>query len=1301
MCFYLAVYLNCCIDKLSAMKKLLSTTIVFLTFFSVLRAWNTPSLSSPSNNSSGFIGTTFDWNAVVGSQSYQVEADTVIAFSSPHRQRATKTYINSSSSNTDTEHSFGNMYFGKVYYWRVRAYIPNDTSAWSTPRIFNTLDAVTLQSPSSATTQWTGLTLDWSAYANVSFYDVQCDTALSFNSPALRSSTNTYVNSSSSNTDTEEYFDNLYFGKTYYWRVRARTGYDTTQWGTIRNFITADFVTLTSPASASTQWTGLTLDWSSHTGVDFYDLQCDTSLQFNSPALRSSTDAYVNSSSSNTDTDQFFDNLYFGKTYYWRVRARNAVDTSAWSTIRNFITADFVTLTSPASASTQWTGLTLDWSSHTGVDFYDLQCDTSLQFNSPALRSSTDAYINSATSNTDTDEYFDNLYFGKTYYWRVRARNAVDTSVWSTIRNFITADFVTLTSPASASTQWTGLTLDWSSHTGVDFYDLQYDTSLQFNSPALRSSTDAYINSATSNTDTDEFLDNLYFGKTYYWRVRARNAVDTSAWSTIRNFITADFVTLTSPASASTQWTGLTLDWSSHTGVDFYDMQCDTSLQFNSPALRSSTDAYINSATSNIDTDEFLNNLYFGKTYYWRVRARNAVDTCSWSTVRNFITADYVNLTSPSNAAINQSVAGITLDWAAHTGIITYQLQIDTVNLYNSSLFQQFNKSYINSSSSNSDTQQGTGALIANRVYFWRVRAINGIDTSAWTERWFSTGNVPPVIPGVPALSSPANWATAQPVSLSLVWFSSANASTFEYELSASPNFTSFAASGSVTALNVAVSGLQASTTYYWRVRGRNGNTVSAWSAVWRFSTSGPPSLPVHVSPADAATGQSVAGVLLDWNASLNATDYNYEYATNVAFTSNVVSGNTTNTEILTAVLQPLTTYYWRVQASNGSFVTAWTTPWSFTTQQVLAAPSLVSPANATASVSVNGIALNWTTVSFANAYEYQYSTTASFSSNVVSGTLSSTTVATAALSPFTTYYWRIRATDGNVFSPWSTVWSYTTEQVLAAPSLVSPANTTASVSVSGAVLNWNAVSFATSYEYQYSTDATFNTGVVSGSVSLTTTTTAALNALTIYYWRIRATDGNVFSPWSVVWSFTTEQFINTPTLFSPADMSTGVPVTGATLVWNSVPNGLLYEYEYSTDPNFITGVVSGQTGATVAFPGTLLQLTTYYWRVRASDGVTFSSWSVVWQFTTDNTTGIADYDGNDVQLFPVPCNTQLVVQSATPINWLMLTDLSGRTMLFIDANNEMRIELSTADLPAGIYLLRTSMFVRKVEVIK
>ncbi|MDD3875273.1 MAG: T9SS type A sorting domain-containing protein, partial [Bacteroidales bacterium] len=284
-------------------------------------------------------------------------------------------------------------------------------------------------------------------------------------------------------------------------------------------------------------------------------------------------------------------------------------------------------------------------------------------------------------------------------------------------------------------------------------------------------------------------------------------------------------------------WTGVTVEWYPHTGVAFYDMEADTTPAFNSAAKRSVSNAYYSSSNGNSDTRYYMQDLYFGKTYYWRVRARNANDTTDWSTPWTFNTNDYVTLTSPTNALLNVSVSGTNLDWNAHTGVAYYQLQIDTTNLFNSLYLTTLDKPYISSSSGNSDTQQNTGPLLSNKVYFWRVRAFNAIDSSEWTSRTFSTGSNPILIPTVPVLTAPYNGISGIGSTTTLVWNSSTNATAYDYIYSTSPNFTG-ATVQTVTQTQIVINSLINDTTYYWKVRAKNGPSIySDWSATWTFNT--------------------------------------------------------------------------------------------------------------------------------------------------------------------------------------------------------------------------------------------------------------------------------------------------------------------------------------------------------------------------------------------------------------------------------------------------------------------------------
>ncbi|MBN2892180.1 MAG: hypothetical protein JXL97_09950, partial [Bacteroidales bacterium] len=139
-----------------------------------------------------------------------------------------------------------------------------------------------------------------------------------------------------------------------------------------------------------------------------------------------------------------------------------------------------------------------------------------------------------------------------------------------------------LLSPSNASSQYTGLTLDWYSVTGMttsDQYQVQVATDAAF-SNIVFDDTEYYINSSSTNEDTKEYIENIFFGTDFFWRVRVIVSGVPESWSTVWTFNTRDYVSLLSPTSGSNEYTGLTLDWYSHPGVDFYLYQIDTSANF-------------------------------------------------------------------------------------------------------------------------------------------------------------------------------------------------------------------------------------------------------------------------------------------------------------------------------------------------------------------------------------------------------------------------------------------------------------------------------------------------------------------------------------------------------------------------------------------------------------------------------------------------------------------------------------------------------------------------------------------------
>ena len=116
------------------------------------------------------------------------------------------------------------------------------------------------------------------------------------------------------------------------------------------------------------------------------------------------------------------------------------------------------------------------------------------------------------------------------------------------------------------------------------------------------------------------------------------------------------------------------------------------------------------------------------------------------------------------------------------------------------------------------------------------------------------------------------------------------------------------------------------------------------------------PSVFSLVSPADTATSVSLTPTL-SWNASTQASTYNLEVATDMAFSNIVINetGLTTTSYNVTTNLSSNTTYYWRVTAIN-SCGNEQTSVFSFTTaENVCFTPSASIPDNNNTGVSDTG----------------------------------------------------------------------------------------------------------------------------------------------------------------------------------------------------------------------------------------------------------------------------------------------------------------------------------------------------------
>lgn len=192
-----------------------------------------------------------------------------------------------------------------------------------------------------------------------------------------------------------------------------------------------------------------------------------------------------------------------------------------------------------------------------------------------------------------------------------------------------------------------------------------------------------------------------------------------------------------------------------------------------------------------------------------------------------------------------------------------------------------------------------------------------------------------------------------------------------------------------------------------------------------------PPAAPDLSLPANGATGIGLSPTL-SWNASAGATAYAVQVATDAGFTT-IISSKTGVTSTSTSItgLNANTTYYWRVNASNGGGSSSWSTAFSFTTVAVVipGVPSQVYPADGATGVAVP-VRFSWNSAASAVSYNLQVSLYSDFhlTSANKSG-ITTTTVNVGGLKKNTRYYWRIRSlsADGVTYSGWSVVRTFVT----------------------------------------------------------------------------------------------------------------------------------------------------------------------------------------------------------------------------------------------------------------------------------
>jgi fibronectin type 3 domain-containing protein len=210
---------------------------------------------------------------------------------------------------------------------------------------------------------------------------------------------------------------------------------------------------------------------------------------------------------------------------------------------------------------------------------------------------------------------------------------------------------------------------------------------------------------------------------------------------------------------------------------------------------------------------------------------------------------------------------------------------------------------------------------------------------------------------------------------------------------------------GNPTAGSFKDTGLQGSTTYWYK--------VSAVNATGESAQTEPVSVTVLPDPIAApsgltATGVSSSQIYLEWNAVTGATKYNIYRATSQSGPYLSIDTSTTAT-YYSAALDPDTTYWYKVSAldNTGEGLQSTTVSGTTVASSTIAAPTGLT----TIGVKKSQINLKWTAVSGATKYNI-YRATSQTGTYYYLGTSTEKTYSDPGLGANTTYWYKVSAID-------------------------------------------------------------------------------------------------------------------------------------------------------------------------------------------------------------------------------------------------------------------------------------------------
>ncbi len=730
--------------------------------------------------------------------------------------------------------------------------------------------------------------------------------------------------------------------------------------------------------------------------------------------------------------------LTHATAYTYRIRAANSYGGGGWSNEASATTDSAVpeAVTDLSATNDGATEIGLSWTAPADngspITGYTLQRKSGSE-NYKDIATTTIAA--SATTYSDTG-----LTPGTEYTYRIRAKNFAGDGAWSNEASATPAAVpaaVTDLSAAAATSDPHHLTephrsvdLTWSAPSAngaaITGYTLQRKTG-GGNYEEIATSTPIAA-SATSYTDSG-----LTDGTEYTYRIRAANSIGDADWSnessttTLTAHVPSAVTDLSAAKDATNGSTEIDLTWTAPAAngaaITAYTLQRKSG----AGNYATTTMSIAGSATTYSDTG-----LTPATEYTYRIHATNSAGDAAWSNESTATTAAAAPAAVTDLAAAVGTTYGATeidLTWttpAANGADITgYTLQRKA----GSGNYAGLSTAISATSTSYSDT-----GLTPGTAYTYRIRATNSEGDAMWSNTPSATTQSGAVPSAITDLSATSTSSTA----IRLTWTAPAHngAPITGYTVRSIPDLTTIASG--VTDTSYSDTGLTPGVEHGYQVHATNAVGDGVSSNVARATT-------------DAAAPAAVADLLAAKDATNGSTEIDLSWSTPYdlgapisGYTLQRKAGSGNYADLSTAIsatsttysdtgLTPGTTYTYRIRAKNSEGDAAWSNEASATTDAT--APDAVTDLTATPATST--MALAWTAPAFdggadITGYTLQRKRGSGNYSNVsTSISATSTTYTDTGLTPWTTYTYRIRATNSADDADWSNTPSAETDQAV------------------------------------------------------------------------------------------------------------------------------------------------------------------------------------------------------------------------------------------------------------------------------